>query len=136
MKKVLIGVIIGFVVIIGGCVAILGAGASSIDSAIKDVETQTVENDKKVEEMAKNIEWELKKDAYSTKIVGIFENTSDEKIDYIEFNYKLVAADKTVIENSFTNETDITPGEKRKVEILCMENDFDSYEITTKSSVF
>lgn len=134
MKKILIGIIIGFVVIIGGCAALVGAGVSSVDNAIKEVEQETVETDAKLEEMAKNIEWEIKKDAYSTKIVGIFENTSDEVLDYVEFEYKLMDSNGTVVENSFTNETQIEPGEKRKVEILCIENNFEKYDIKVKSS--
>ena len=134
MKKILLGIIIGLVVIIGGCVAFLGAGVSSVDNAIKEVEKQTYDNNAKVQDIAKNIEWEVKKEAYSTKIVGVFENTSEENLAYVQFDYKLIDADGTVIENSFTNETDIAPGEKRKIEILCMKNNFDKYEITAKAS--
>ena len=134
MKKILIGIIIGFVVIIGGCVALVGAGVSSVDNAIKEVEQETIENDSKLEEMAKNIQWEIKRDNFTTKIVGVFENTSDEVLDYVEFEYKLMDSNGTVIEKSFTNETEIEPGEKRKVEIFCVENDFDKYDIKAKSS--
>ena len=134
MKKILIGVIIGFVVIVGGCAALIGAGVSSVDNAIKEVEQETIVNDEKIQDIVKDINWEVKKDESSTKIVGIFENTSDETLDYVEFEYKLIDTDGTVIEKSFTNETDVEPGEKRKVEILCIENDFDKYEIKAKSS--
>lgn len=135
MKKILIGIIIGFVVIIGGCVALVGAGVSSVDNAIKEVEQETIENDSKLEEMAKNIQWEIKRDNFTTKIVGVFENTSDEVLDYVEFEYKLMDSNGTVIEKSFTNETDIEPGEKRKIEIFCSEQDFEKYDIKVKSSV-
>lgn len=135
MKKILIGIIIGFVVIIGGCVALVGAGVSSVDNAIKEVEQETIETDSKLEEMAKNIQWEIKKDNFTTKIVGVFENTSDEVLDYVEFEYKLMDSNGTVIEKSFTNETDIEPGEKRKIEIFCSEQDFEKYDIKVKSSV-
>lgn len=134
MKKILIGIIIGFVVVVGGCAALVGAGVSSVDNAIKEVEQETVKNDNKVQEMAKDIQWEVKREDYSTKIVGIFENTSDEVLEYVEFEYKLMNSDGTVIEKSFTNETEIEPGEKRKVEIFCVENDFDKYDIKAKSS--
>ena len=136
MKKVLLGIIIGFVVIVGGCVALVGAGMSGVDNAVKEVEKETVKNDNKLQEMAKDIKWKVKKGDYSTEIVGIFENTSAEVIDYIEFEYKLMNSEGTVIEKSFTNETEIEPGEKRKIEILCSENDFDKYDIKVKSSVF
>lgn len=136
MKKILIGIIIGFVVIIGGCAALFSAGVSSVDNAIKEVEEETIQNNNKVQEMADNINWEIKKETYSTKIVGIFENTSEETLDYVEFEYKLINSEGTVIEKSFTNETNIDPGEKRKVEILCIEDDFEKYEISAKASVF
>lgn len=134
MKKILIGIIIGFVVVIGGCAALVGMGVFSVDNAIKEVEQETIENDNKLQEMAKDIQWEVKREEYSTKIVGIFQNTSDEIIDYVEFEYKLIDSDGTVIEQSFTNETEVEPGEKRKIEILCIEDDFDKYEIKVKSS--
>ncbi|MEW9077623.1 FxLYD domain-containing protein [Terrisporobacter glycolicus] len=136
MKKVLLGIIIGFVVIVGGCVALVGAGMSGVDNAVKEVEKETVKNDNKLQEMAKDIKWKVKRGDYSTEIVGIFENTSEEVIDYIEFEYKLMNSEGTVIEKSFANETEIEPGEKRKIEILCSENDFDKYDIKVKSSVF
>lgn len=136
MKKVILGIIIGFVLIIGGCVAFIGAGASSVDQAIKDTEKEMAKSNDMVNEMAKNIKWEIKKTDFSTSIEGIFENTGDEVIDYIEFEYKLLDGEGTVLESSFTNETNINPGEKRKVEILCIENNFSSFEITAKANVF
>lgn len=135
MKKILIGILVGFVVIIGGCTALLGAGVSSVDKAINEVEKETANNDVKIQEMAKNINWEVKKEQFSTKIVGTFENSGDEELSYVQFNYKLIDSDGTVIEKSFTNETDIAPGEKRKIEILCIEDGFEKYEIEATSSV-
>lgn len=134
MKKVILGIAIGLVLVIGGCAAFIGAGVSSVDQAIKETETQMANTDTLVKEMAQNISWEVKKTDYSTSIVGVFENTSEEVIDYVEFEYKLFDGEGTVLESSFTNETNVNPGEKRKVEILCIENDFDKYEITAKSS--
>ncbi len=136
MKKILIGIIIGFVVVIGGCVALVGAGVSSVDNAIKEVEQETEVNDQKVQEMAKAINWEVKKGDYSTKIVGIFENTGDEVLDYVEFEYKLIDSNGTVIEKSFTNETEIEAGEKRKVEMFCSQDNFEKYDIKAKSNAF
>lgn len=136
MKKIILGIIIGFVVVIGGCFAFVGAGISSVDKAIQDTEKEMKQMDNKVSEMAKDIVWEVKKTDFSTTIEGIFENTSDEVIDYLEFEYKLLDGNGTVLESSFTNETNINPGEKRKVEILCIENDFDKYEIIPKANAF
>ena len=136
MKKILLGIIIGFVVIIGGCMALVGAGVSGVNTAIEEMETETAALDEKLQDMAKEMNWEVVKDEYSTNIVGYFENTSDETVDYIEFDYKLMDEEGAVIENSFTNATEIAPGEKRKIEIYCAEGDFADYEITVKSSAF
>lgn len=136
MKKVIVGVLIGIVVVIGGCAAMFTAGVSSVDKAVNQVKEDTVKNDSKVQDLAKDMSWEVEKDQFTTKIVGTFENKSNEKIDYLQFDYKLIDKEGTVIESSFTNETDIMPKEKRKVEILCSKNDFDKYEITAKSSAF
>lgn len=136
MKKVIVGVLIGIVVVIGGCAAMFTAGVSSVDKAVDQVKEDTVKNDSKVQDLAKDMSWEVEKDQFTTKIVGTFENKSNEKIGYLQFDYKLIDKEGTVIESSFTNETDIMPKEKRKVEILCSKNNFDKYEITAKSSAF
>ena len=136
MKKVIVGILIGIVVVIGGCAAMFTAGVSSVDKAVNQVKEDTVKNDSKVQDLAKDMSWEVEKDQFTTKIVGTFENKSNEKIDYLQFDYKLIDKEGTVIESSFTNETDIMPKETRKVEILCSKNDFDKYEITAKSSAF
>lgn len=136
MKKVILGILIGIVVVIGGCAAMFTAGVSSVDKAVNQVKEDTVKNDSKVQDLAKDMSWEVEKDQFTTKIVGTFENKSNEKIGYLQFDYKLIDKEGTVIESSFTNETDIMPKEKRKVEILCSKNNFDKYEITAKSSAF
>lgn len=136
MKKVIVGILIGIVVVIGGCAAMFTAGVSSVDKAVNQVKEGTVKNDSKVQDLAKDMSWEVEKDQFTTKIVGTFENKSNEKIGYLQFDYKLIDKEGTVIESSFTNETDIMPKEKRKVEILCSKNNFDKYEITAKSSAF
>ncbi len=136
MKKVIVGILIGIVVVIGGCAAMFTAGVSSVDKAVNQVKEDTVKNDSKVQDLAKDMSWEVEKDQFTTKIVGTFENKSNEKIGYLQFDYKLIDKEGTVIESSLTNETDIMPKEKRKVEILCSKNNFDKYEITAKSSAF
>lgn len=136
MKKVIVGILIGIVVVLGGCAAMFTAGVSSVDKALNQVKEDTVKNDSKVQDLAKDMSWDVEKDQFTNKIVGTFENKSNEKIDYLQFDYKLIDKEGTVIESSFTNETDIMPKEKRKVEILCSKNNFDKYEITAKSSAF
>ena len=52
----------------------------------------------------------------------------------IQFNYKLYDSNGVTIESSFTNETDIKPGEKREVKIMLIKKDFSKYEIDVVSS--
>ena len=93
----------------------LAQGASSVNHAIEETQSQSEKENKKIEEMAKNITWEIKKEDYMTKIVGVFENTSNEMIDYVQFDYKLLGKDGTVIEKSFTNQSDIAQEKKEKL---------------------
>ena len=135
MKKVLLGILIAGIVLIGGCSLAAGVFVSSVDSAIEEVEQETASKDEVYADLVKDIEWAIENDGFIPKVVGVLENTTDEKIDYIQFEYKFMDADGVVIEKSFTNEVDIAPGEKRKVEIFANEN-MKSFTIEAKSSVF
>ncbi|MCU9813516.1 hypothetical protein [Paraclostridium sp. AKS81] len=55
------------------------AGVSSVDKAVNQVKEDTVKNDSKVQDLAKDMSWEVEKDQFTTKIVGTFENKSNEK---------------------------------------------------------
>lgn len=136
MKKILIGVVITIVVLVGGFIALVGGAANSVSNTMNDMEQETISEDKLYAEMASGIQWQVEKSTYSSKIVGIFENTSAKEIDYIQFDYKLLDASGVTITSSFTNETKIVPGEKRKVEILLGSHDFSTYDITVKSTAF
>ena len=89
MKKILIGVVIILIVLVGGCTALMGGMAKSASDTINQMEDDKKSKDELYNEMAKKVNWEVKKGEYSSEIVGIFENTSNETIDYIQFNYKL-----------------------------------------------
>lgn len=134
MKKILLGIFIGVLLLAGGCVAMVGGAANSASDAITEMENEAVVKDEKYNDIVKNIKWEVVSNGFSTSIVGILENTLDEEISYIQLDYKTFDASGVVLDKSFTNETDITVGEKRKVEIMLINNEFDTYEITAKSS--
>lgn len=134
MKKIILGVVIGIFLLAGGCMAMVGGAANSASDAIKEMENEKVSKDEVYKGLADKIEWKVQKDQFSTKIVGILENTLDEEIDYIQFNYKTFDKNGVVIDSSFTNETKVAPGEKRKVEILLVNKDFEKYEIKVSSS--
>lgn len=134
MKKVLLGVVIVLVIIIGGCSAIMGGMAKSASDTVNEMADEKKSKDELYNEMLKNVKWEVQKDDFSTNIVGVFENTSDKEIDYIQFNYKIFDNSGVAIESSFTNETKIKPGEKREVKIMVLKKDFATYEIEAVSS--
>ena len=134
MKKILIGVVITLFVLVGGCTALMGGMAKSASDTINQMEDDKKSKDELYNEMAKKVNWEVKKGEYSSEIVGVFENTSGETIDYIQFNYKLYDGSGVTIESSFINETDIKPGEKREVKIMLIKKDFSKYEIDVVSS--
>lgn len=134
MKKLVIAILIATSVLGVGCGSSNNSTAKDNDKATvsKNANESEKSQDQKIEEIVKNMKWEIKKDDIGDKtIVGVFDNTTDKKIDYLELDYKLYK-DGVVEDSSFTNETDIAPGEKRKIEILPTKNDFDKYEITVK----
>ena len=134
MKKILIGVVITLIVLVGGCAAITGGLASSASKTINKMEDEKKSKNELYSEMLKNVKWEVQKDQFTAKIVGVFENTSDENISYIQFNYKTLDKDGVVVDKAFTNETDIKPGEKRQVKISLLNKEFEKYEIEVSSS--
>lgn len=134
MKKVLLGIFIGVLLLAGGCVAMIGGAANSASNTINEMEQETALKNEKYNELVKNIQWEVVNEDFLTKIVGTLENTLEEDISYIQLDYKTFDADGVVLDKSFTNETDVKVGEKRKVEIMVINDKFATYEITGKSS--
>lgn len=135
MKKIILGVLIAFVVIIGGCMAFMGATVNSVDQAIQETEQQQVVEKDNIQALTKDMKWEVESDGYSKTIVSTFENTTDKEIEYLQFDYKIFDKDGTVLESSMVFESDIAPGEKRKIEIFVLEEDFDSFEITATNNI-
>lgn len=133
MKKVLIGILIGVLVIVGGCVAITGFTAKSVSDSISQVEEETANKDAEYQKLCESIQWEVKDDGFTKTIEGILENTTSETIDYIQFDYKTFDGQGITVDKSFTNETDIAPGEKRNIVIYPI-NDFETFEISASSS--
>lgn len=133
MKKVLIGMLIGVMVIVGGCVAMTGLVAKSASDTINQMEEETANKDVEYQKLCDAIQWEVKDNGFSKTIEGVLENTTSENIDYIQFDYKTLDGNGVVVDKSFTNETDIAPGEKRNIVIYPI-NDFETFEVTASSS--
>ena len=128
MKNVLKGVLIAFgiILLVGmvGCVASVALVGTAVDETITEME----ENNATYDELVQAVEWNTVTDEFGfTTITGILTNTTEEEIDYIEVEYKLVK-DGITVENSFTNATDIMPGESVKIEIFTTE-EFDTVKV-------
>lgn len=132
MKKVLKGVLIvlGIIMLVGmvGCVGSVLLVGTAVDEAVTEMEQEIEENNVAYNELVQAIEWDVVTDEFGfTAITGILTNTTEKEIDYIEVEYKLVK-DGVTVEKSFTNATDIMPGENVKIEIFTTE-EFDTMEV-------
>ena len=113
MKKIMKGLLIGILaVVIGGVVLVVGCSAL-FDTAIQQEEQRANDLKNEVQEIVNNIEWRQNGDC----LVGEFTNTTDVKISYLEIQYKFMDNEGNVIDSSFTNETEISPGETREIQI-------------------
>lgn len=136
MKKFFMVFGIVFVVLIGGCVGMSAMFVTSVDNAIEESEKESAMYDEIAQQMVDATEWTIEESEYgSTYIVGYLTNTQDYKIDYFEINYKLFDESGATVLNSFTNETDIEPGETVKISIDAYK-DFVDYKLTGEMSVY
>ena len=126
MKKFMRGLLIGILaVVIGGVVLVVGCSAL-FDTAIQQEEQRANDLKNEVQEIVNNIEWRQNGDY----LVGEFTNTTDVKISYLEIQYKFMDNEGNVIDSSFTNETEISPGETREIQIdTCLANGYTQYEM-------
>ena len=132
MKKALKGMLIalGVIMLVGmvGCVGSVFLVGTAIDESITEMEQEIEENNATYNELVQAVEWETVTDEYGfTTITGILTNTTDKEIDYIEVEYKLVK-DGITVDSSFTNATNVMPGESVKIEIFTTE-EFDTMEV-------
>ena len=126
MKKFMKGLLIGILaVVIGGVVLVVGCSAL-FDTAIQQEEQRANDLKNEVQEIVNNMEWRQNGDC----LVGEFTNTTDVKISYLEIQYKFMDNEGNVIDSSFTNETEISPGETREIQIdTYLANGYTQYEM-------
>ena len=67
--------------------ALVGAGVSSVDSALQEMETETAALDEKLQEMAKNMNWEVVKDEEFQSPGTAFCKKHVSQIEKIMFNH-------------------------------------------------
>lgn len=140
MKKFFKVLGLGTLLLMGGCTFVgcvaTGVAIETVDQVATEIENENNAQQEAIDKMFENAEWEIVREEYLTKIVTTVENTSDVEIDYLEVNYKLYDEEGVVIEDSWTNATDILPNEKRKIEILVLEDEFVDWSYTVTSSAW
>ena len=137
MKKFFRVLGLGALLLMGGCAFIgcvaTGVAIETVDQVATEIENENNAQKEAIDKMFEGVEWEIIREEYLTKIVTTVENTSDVEIDYLQVNYKLYDEAGVVIEDSWTNETDILPNEKRRIEILVLEDEFVDWSYTVTS---
>ena len=130
MKKVLLGVFIALVLMVGGCFAVLGAGVDAADEAIKAEE----ENDKpRAVAVGKAFEhdgyqaaagWQVGKDALgSAEITGLkVTNTHDER-EVIQFTFTFVKGKEKLGEVE-CNAGELEPGQTTTMDCFSLDDGF------------
>ena len=145
IKKIIIGLCIA---VIGGVIAVgcstmmfINSWNTSVDEYNQQIEFEEQENKRLTAEIQKisidEIEWELIDDGSGwVQISGNFYNSSDKEIEYLELDCKAFSTNGNVVATAWTNESNISPGETRKITIDLDENNFDYFEITVNDNSY
>ena len=129
-------VILG-ILTIGGCVATLfvaNEAVKVVDESIQEVEQEQANEDALLQAMFEKAVVTENKTDYSFEVVYEVTNDSDVAFDYIEVEYSMYDANGTKLGGSFTNITDIAPGQKFRVELNLYEEGTTTYKIDKISS--
>lgn len=122
---------------IGGCVATLfvaNEAVKVVDESIQEVEQKQKDEDALVQAMFDKAVVTENKTDYSFEVVYEVTNDSDTKFDYIEVEYSMYDANGTKLGGSFTNITDIEPGQKFQVKLDLYKEGTVTYKIDNVSS--
>ena len=126
MKKFMKGLLIGILAVVIIRVVLIVGCSALFDIAIQEQEQEANDLKNEVQEIVNNMEWRQNGDY----LVGEFTNTTDKKISYLEIQYKFMDNEGNVIDSSFTNETEISPGETREIQIdTCLANGYTQYKM-------
>lgn len=130
--KIALGIILGFVILIGGCSALF---VNSVDEAINETET-TVEQTEEGNIETRDNKYEfieeptLTKDEFGLQyITGVIKNTSGSDKEYIQISFTLYDADGNNIGTAFANTANLKDGGTWKFEAMILEDNFASFEI-------
>ena len=136
MRKLFKGILIvfgvtGVLVILGavGSLFLLNEAVEVVDESIQEVEQESKELNVVLDELVQAIEWQVTTDSLGDIIMtGILENTTDQEIEYIEIAYEF-KKDGITIEESWTNASEIEPGEKVQIEIITCIQEYDEFNV-------
>ena len=118
--KIALGIILGFVVLIGGCSALF---VNSVDEAINETVDQT-DKYEFIEEPA------LSTNEYGNQIiVGVIKNNTSVDKDYIQVSFTLYDADGNNIGTAWTNTNNLKAGGTWKFEAGILEDNVESFEL-------
>ena len=84
------------------------------------------------------VEHELVEDDFSVEVQGIVINNSDEEESYVAVEVVFYDEDGVRIDDSFTNTSDLGPGEEWSFSVLTTQEagDIDEYDISVTDSAF
>jgi hypothetical protein len=138
LKKVILGVILGIVVLgFGGCALTLFTAGKAVDSVDKAIKEETKKSDDKdallkvIFDKAKPVE---KKDDFSYTVELTVTNDTKENFDYIEVQYDIFDANGVKLGNNFSNISNVTAGQTFKITLDLFQEEAASYKITSVSS--
>ena len=118
--KIALGIILGFVVLIGGCSALF---VNSVDEAINETVDQT-DKYEFIEEPT------LSTNEYGNQIiVGVIKNNTSVDKDYIQVSFTLYDANGNNIGTAWTNTNNLKAGGTWKFEAGILEDNVESFEL-------
>ena len=118
--KIALGIILGFVVLIGGCSALF---VNSVDEAVNETIDQT-DKYEFIEEPT------LSTNEYGNQIiVGVIKNNTSVDKDYIQVSFTLYDADGNNIGTAWTNTNNLKAGGTWKFEAGILEDNVESFEL-------
>ena len=118
--KIALGIILGFVVLIGGCSALF---VNSVDEAINETVDQT-DKYEFIEEPT------LSTNEYGNQIiVGVIKNNTNIDKGYIQVSFTLYDADGNNIGTAWTNTNNLKAGGTWKFEAGILEDNVESFEL-------
>lgn len=129
MKKVLLGVFIALLLVIGGCFALVGGALNAADEAIKDEEA----NDRPTavsegeafthDEFAVAAGWKVAKDLGGVTIKGLTVANEAEGARSALFTFTFVKADENLAEVECSS-NELQPGQKSKMDCFTFDSGF------------